>query len=56
MITLIGLCLAVMAVLHWFLEPLEALTTPLLELRLLPWLLLIAGLWLFAAPGDQQGE
>ena len=50
MITLFGLCLVVMTILHWFLEPLEGLVTPLLELRGLPWVVLLLGVWLFAAP------
>ena len=53
MITLFGLCLVVMTILHWFLEPLEGLVTPLLELRGLPWVFLLLGVWLFAAPVER---
>ena len=48
MIPLVGLCLLVMAVLHWVLEPLEALFTWSLQLKLLPWLLGLIVIWLFA--------
>ena len=53
LITLFGLCLVVMTILHWFLEPLEGLVTPLLELRGLPWVFLLLGVWLFAAPAER---
>ena len=56
MITLFGLCLVVMTILHWLLEPLEAFITPLLELRGLPWVFLLLGVWLFAAPEEQGNE
>ena len=56
MITLVGLCLVVMTILHWLLEPLEALFTPLLELRGLPWVFLLLGVWLFAAPLERRRE
>ena len=54
MIPLVGLCLLVMAVLHWVLEPLEALFTWMLQLKALPWLLGLALLWLFAGETDRQ--
>ena len=54
MITLFGLCLIVMTILHWFLEPLEGLVTPVLELRVLPWVFLLLGVWLFAAPVERE--
>ena len=48
MIPLVGLCLLVMAVLHWVLEPLESVFTWTLQLKLLPWLLGLILIWLFA--------
>ena len=48
MISLVGLCLLVMAVLHWVLEPLEAVFTWTLQLNLLPWLLGLFLIWMFA--------
>ncbi|MED5321374.1 MAG: hypothetical protein VYC94_07310 [Cyanobacteriota bacterium] len=48
MISLVGLCLLVMALLHWVLEPLEAVFTWTLQLRLLPWLLGLFLIWLLA--------
>ena len=45
-----------MTILHWFLEPLEGLVTPLLELRGLPWFFLLLGVWLFAAPEEQRKQ
>ena len=43
-----------MAVLHWVLEPLEALFTWMLQLKALPWLLGLVLLWLFAGETDRQ--
>ena len=54
MIPLVGLCLLVMAVLHWVLEPLEALFTWILQLKALPWLLGLVLLWLFAGETDRS--
>ena len=48
MISLVGLGLLLMAVLHWVLEPLVALFTWTLQLKLLPWALGLILLWLFA--------
>lgn len=50
MIILVGLCLAVMTVLHWVLEPLEFVITPVLQFKWIPWILLWVGVWLLAAP------
>ena len=50
MIILVGLCLAVMTFLHWVLEPLEFVITPVLQFKLIPWILLWLGVWLLAAP------
>jgi hypothetical protein len=47
-ISLVGLCLLVMALLHWVLEPLEAVFTWTLQLNLLPWLLGLFFIWLLA--------
>ena len=49
MISLVGLCLLVMALLHWVLEPLVALFTWTLQLKLLPWVVGLILIWLFAA-------
>ena len=54
MIPLLGLCLLVMAVLHWVLEPLETLFTWTLQLKLLPWLLGLIVIWLFAGVTDRN--
>ena len=54
MIPLLGLCLLVMAVLHWVLEPLETLFTYTLQLKLLPWLLGLIVIWLFAGVTDRN--
>ena len=54
MIPLVGLCLLVMAVLHWVLQPLEALFTWSLQLSLLPWLLGLIVIWLFAGATDRS--
>ena len=54
MIPLVGLCLLVMAVLHCVLEPLEALFTWTLQLKLLPWLLGLMVVWLFAGATDRS--
>ncbi len=54
MIPLLGLCLLVMAVLHWVLEPLETLFTWTLQLKRLPWLLGLIVIWLFAGVTDSK--
>jgi hypothetical protein len=54
MIILVGLCLAVMTFLHWVLEPLEFVLTPVLQFNLIPWVLLVVGVWLFAAPVNKN--
>ena len=54
MIILVGLCLAVMTILHWVLEPLEFVLTPVLQFNLILWVLLVVGVWLFAAPVNKN--
>ena len=54
MISLVGLCLLVMGVLHWVLEPLEAVFTWTLQLNLLPWLLGMLLIWMFAGESDRS--
>ena len=54
MISLVGLCLLVMALLHWVLEPLEAVLTWTLQLKLLPWLLGVFFIWLLAGESDRN--
>ena len=54
MISLVGLCLLVMALLHWVLEPLEAVFTWTLQLNLLPWLLGVLFIWLLAGESDRN--
>ena len=57
MIALIGLCLLVMSLFHWSLEPLETVVTALLEARGLGWIALLALVWIFAsqpAGGSQR--
>ena len=54
MISLVGLCLLVMALLHWVLEPLEAVFTWTLQLKLLPWLLGVFFIWLLAGESDRR--
>jgi len=53
-ISLVGLCLLVMALLHWVLEPLEAVLTWTLELNLLPLLLGLFFIWLLAGELDRS--
>jgi len=53
-ISLVGLCLLVMALLHWVLEPLEAVFTWMLQLDLLPWLLGLFLIWLLAGESDRS--
>ncbi|WP_232200540.1 hypothetical protein [Synechococcus sp. CC9616] len=56
MITLIGLCLLFMTLLHWIVKPLEMLLTPFLELQHIgvAGLLLLA--WIFAtSTGERSG-
>ena len=54
MIILVGLCLAVMTFLHWVLEPLEFVITPVLQFSWIPCVLLLVGVWLFAAPDNKN--
>lgn len=54
MISLVGLCLLVMALLHWVLEPLEAVFTWTLQLNLLPWLFGVFFIWLLAGESDRS--
>ena len=54
MISLVGFCLLVMALLHWVLEPLEAVFTWTLQLNLLPWLLGVFFIWLLAGESDRR--
>ena len=56
MISLVGLCLLVMAVLHWVLEPLEAVFTWMLQLKLLPWMLGLFFIWLLAGESDRSAS
>ena len=48
------MCFVAMALLHWFVEPLEAVMTAALQLRFLPWLLLGLLVWIFA--GEKQRD
>jgi hypothetical protein len=48
MLWLIALVLVLQALFHWTLEPLIRWFTPLFELRVLPLLLGLLGLWLLA--------
>ena len=54
MISLVGFCLLVMALLHWVLEPLEAVFTWTLQLNLLPWLLGVFFIWLLAGESERS--
>ena len=54
MIPLVGLCLLVMALLHWLLEPLVAVFTWTLHLTRLPWLLGLFFIWLLAGESDRS--
>ena len=54
MISLVGLCLLVMTLFHWVLEPLEAVFTWMLQLNLLPWLLGLFFIWLLAGESDRS--
>lgn len=54
MIALLGMCFVAMALLHWFVEPLEAVMTAALQLRFLPWVLLGLLVWIFA--GEKQRD
>jgi len=56
MIILVGLCLAVMTFLHWVLEPLEVVMTPFLQFNAISWVLLLVGVWLFAAPVSRNNH
>ena len=54
MISLVGLCLLVMTMLHWVLEPLENVFTWMLQLNLLPWLLGLFFIWMLAGESDRS--
>ena len=54
MISLVGLCLLVMALLHWVLEPLEAVFTWTLQLNFLPWMFGLFFIWLLAGESDRS--
>ena len=54
MISLVGLCLLVMALLHWVLEPLEVVFTWTLQLNFLPWILGLFFIWLLAGELDHS--
>ena len=53
MISLFGLCVLFMALLHWLIKPLEVLLTPLLELQNLGVLALLLLVWVFATSSEQ---
>lgn len=44
-----------LTVAFWLMSPLSAALTPLLELRPLPWLLLLLGAWLLAGRPSGNG-
>ena len=54
MISLVGFCLLVRSLLHWVLEPLDAVITWTLQLNLLPWLLGVFFIWLLAGESDRS--
>ena len=54
MISLVGLCLLLLALLHWVLEPLEAVFPWTRQLNLLPWLLGVFFIWLLAGESDRR--
>ena len=56
MISLVGFCLLVMALLHWVLAPLEAVFTWTLQVNLLPWLLGLFFIWLLAGESDSSAS
>ena len=52
MINLLLLLIALLTLHHWLLEPLMSGCAALLDLRALPWLLLLGVVWLVAADPD----
>ena len=54
MLWLIALVLLLQALFHWTLEPAIRWFTPLFELRVLPLLLGLAGIWLLAGRTDSD--
>ena len=54
MLWLIAFVLALQALFHWTLEPAIRWFTPLFELRLLPVLLALVGIWLLAGRTDSD--
>ena len=48
MTTLIGIILLLMGLIHWLLEPLDAVLTAVLSLRWLGWVVLPIVLWVFS--------
>ncbi|MEB3234469.1 MAG: hypothetical protein VKM98_03480 [Cyanobacteriota bacterium] len=55
MAALIAMVTVALAVAFWLMSPLSAALTPLLELRPLPWLLLLLGAWLLAGRPSGNG-
>ena len=53
MTALIGIILLMMGLIHWLLEPLEAVLTTVLSLRWLGWVVLATVIWVFSG---RQGE
>ena len=45
-----------MGVLHWVLEPLEAVFTWMLQLKLLPWMLGLFFIWLLAGESESPSS
>ena len=54
MISLIGLCLLFMTLLHWIVKPLEMLITPVLELQHIGVAGVLLLVWIFAASTDER--
>ena len=54
MITLIGLCLLFMTLLHWVIKPLEVVLTPFLELQFIGGVGLLLLVWIFATPTEEK--
>ena len=48
MTSLIGIILLLMGLIHWLLEPLEAVLTAVLSLRWMGWVVLLTVLWFFS--------
>ena len=54
MAALIAVVCLGMALAHWLMSPLSGVMTPLVELHPLPWLLVLAMLWLLAGQRGTQ--